>query len=151
MISKKKCPSSFCDVYFLWKLKNCICQTYYYIFLTYVSLKSHVDGIVLCVANYTFSCKEIATNHKCTIHLLFVCTWLRCLILILNCLLSFFCAYPVVLNLLVTLIMCFIILTYVIDYYCCLRLFNGYGAFYTHVVGNYCWLKYLARRWIEIE
>ena len=44
---------------------------------------------VMC-GNIIFSCKEIATNHKSTIHLLFECTWLCGFILILNCLLSFF-------------------------------------------------------------
>ena len=151
MISKEECPPSFCDVYLLWKLKHCLCHTYYYILLTYASLKSHVDGIVLCVAKNIFSFKGVATNHKSTIHLLFVCTWPLLFYSNTNtAFYHFLCAYPVVLNLLVSLIMCYIILSHVADY-CCIRLLNGYGAFYTLVVGNCCWLKYLARRWIGIE
>ena len=151
VISKEVCPPSFCDLYLLWKLKHCLCHTYYYILLTYVSLKSHVDGIVLCVAKNIFSFKGVATNHKSTIHILFVCTWPLLFYSNTNtAFYHFLCAYPVVLNLLVSLIMCYIILSHVADY-CCIRLLNGYGAFYTLVVGNCCWLKYLARRWIGIE
>ena len=41
------------------KIKHCLCHTYYYyILLTYVSLKSHVEGIVLCVAKNIFSFKK---------------------------------------------------------------------------------------------
>ena len=39
----------------LWNLKNCLCHIYYYILLSYVSLKSHVNGIVLFVAQNIFS------------------------------------------------------------------------------------------------
>ena len=74
VISKEDCPPSFCDVYLLWKLKCCLCHTYYYILLNYVSLKSHVDKIVLCVAKKIFSFKGVATNNKSKIHLLFDCT-----------------------------------------------------------------------------
>ena len=99
---------------------------------------SHVDGIVLCVAKNIFSFKGVATNHKSTIHLLFVCTWPLLFYSNTNtAFYHFLCAYPVVLNLLVSLIMCYIILSHVADY-CCIRLLNGYGAFYTLVVGNCC-------------
>ena len=104
---------------------------------------SHVDGIVLCVAKNMFSFKRVATNHTSTIHILFVCTWPLLFYSNTNtALYHFLCAYPVtvgVLNLLVSLIMLcvilYIILSYVADY-CCIRLLNGYGAFYTLVVEN---------------
>ena len=128
---------------------------YYYILLFQVSLKSHMDEIVLYVwQKNIFSFKGIATNHKSTINILFVCTWpllFYCNINTntTNTCYHFVCVYPVVLNLLVSLIMCYIILSHVIDY-CCIILLNGYGAFYTLAVGNCNWLKYLVRRWIEI-
>ena len=100
---------------------------------------SHVDGIVLCVAKNIFSFKGVVTNHKSTIHVLFVCTWP--LLFYSNTNKAFYhflsASYPIVLNLLVSLIMCYIIVSYVADY-CCIRLVNGYGAFYTLIVGNYC-------------
>ena len=123
---------------------------------TFCLLMSYVDGIVLLyVVKNIFSLKEVATNHKSTIHLLFICTWPLLFYSSTNttttttAFYSFLCAYPVVLNLLVSLIMCYIILSYVADY-CCIRLWNGYGAFYTLVVGNCCWLIDLARRWIGV-
>ena len=110
----------------------------YYILLTYDSLKSHVDGIVLCVAKKLFSFKRVATNHKSTIRILFVCTWPLLFHSTTNtAFYHFLCAYPVVLNLLVCLIMCYNILSHVADY-CCIRSLNRYGAFYTPVVENCC-------------
>ena len=65
VISKEVYPPSFRDLYLLWKLKHCLCHTlYYYILLTYVSLKSHVDETVLFVAKNLFSFKGEATNPK---------------------------------------------------------------------------------------
>ena len=83
-----------------------------------------------------FSFKGVATNNKSTINILFVCT-LPLLFYSNTTFYHFVCAYPVVLNLLVSLIMCYIILSHVTDY-CGIRLLNGYGAFYTLVVGNCC-------------
>ena len=153
VISKEECPPTLCDVYLHWKLKHWLCHKYYYyIVLTYVSLKPHVDRIVLCVAKNIFSFEGVTTNHKSTIHLLFVCFWLLLFYSNINtAFYHFLCAYPVVLNMLVSLIMCYIILSHVIDFYCCIRLLNGYREIYTLVVWNCCWLKYLARRWIGIE
>ena len=155
MISKEVCPpTSFCDLYLLWKPKHCLCHTYYYyyyILLTYVLLKSHVDGIELCEAKNIFSFKGVAINYKSIIHLLFVCTWPLLFYSNTNtAFYHFLCAYPVVLNLLVSLIMCYITLSHIADN-CCIRLLNGYdGAFFTLVVGNCYWLKYLGRRWIGV-
>ena len=117
-------------------------HTYYYILLTYASCSSiHVDGIVLYVVKNIFSLKGVATNHKSTIHLLFVCTWPLLLYFNTNntafCHYHFVCAYPVMLNLLVCQIMCYSILFHVADYcFISIRLLNWYGVFYTLVVGN---------------
>ena len=93
---------------------------------------------MLCVAKNIFSFKGVATNHKSTIHILFVCTWPLMFYSNTNTAFYYYlCAYPVVLNLLVSLIMCYIIMSYVADY-CCIRLLNGYGAFNTLIVGNCC-------------
>ena len=151
VISKVEYPPFFCDVYLLWKLKPCLSHTYNYILLNYVSLKSHVDELVLCVTKNIFGLKGVATNHKSTIHLHFVCSWP--LLFYPNTTTAFYhftFAYPNVLNLLVSLIMCYNTLSHVTDC-CCIRLLNKYEAFYTLVVGKYCWLKYLAKRWIGIE
>ena len=129
MIAKEECPPSFCDVYLLWKLKHCLCHTYYYILLTYVSLKSHVDGIVLCVEKNIFRFEGIATIHNSTVHLLFVCTWL--LLFYSNTTTAFYhflYAYPVVLNFLVSLIMCYIyclmlLIIVVLDCWMCMEHF----------------------------
>ena len=77
---------------------------------------SNVNGIVLCVTKNIFSFKGVATNHKSTINILFVCTWpllFYCNINTntTNTCYHFVCVYPVVLNLLVSLIMCYIILS----------------------------------------
>ena len=88
---------------------------------------SHVDGIVLCVAKNIFSLKEVATNHKSTIHLFSVCTWLLLFYSNTNtAFYHFLCAYPVVLNLLVFFIMCYIILYCLMLIDGCIRLLNGY-------------------------
>ena len=87
-------------------------------------MKSHVDGIVLCVAKNIFSFKGVATNHKSTIHLLFVCTWPLLFYFNTNntafYFYHFFCAYPVVLNLLVSLsihcVILYIILAHVAEF-----------------------------------
>ena len=117
--SKEVCPISLYHLYLFCKLKHCLGHTcYYYIFFTYVSLKPHVDGIVLCVAKNIFSFKGVATHHKSTIHIYFVCTWP--LLFYSNTSTAFYhfvCAYPVKLNLLVSLNMYYIILSHVADYF----------------------------------
>ena len=79
---------------------------------------SHVDGIELCAAKNIFNFKGVATNHKCTIHILFVCTWPLLFYSNTNtAFYHFLGAYIfIVLNLLVSLIMCYIKLSCVIDY-----------------------------------
>ena len=118
VISKEVPPPSFYDLYLLWKLKYCLCHhTYYYILLTYVSLMSYVDGIVLCVSKNIVRFKGVATNHISTIHIVFVCTWPLLFYSNTNtAFYHFLCAYAVVLNLLVSVIMYYVL--YSIISYC---------------------------------
>ena len=97
---------------------------------------SHMDRIVLCVTKNIFSFKGVAANNKNVINIHFVCTW-PLLSYSNTAFYHFLSTYPVVLNLLVSLIMCYNILFHGADY-CCIRLLNGYGAFYTLVVDNSC-------------
>ena len=95
-----------------------------------------MDRIVLGVAKDICSLKGVATNHnKSTIDQFFVCTWPLSFYSNTNtAFYHFVCAYPVILNLLVSLIMSYIILSHIADY-CCIRFLNGNdGAFYTLVV-----------------
>ena len=118
-------------------------------YLCLIEVSGGLD-IVMCGKNI-FNFKGVATNNKSTIDILYVCTW--SLVIYSNATTGFYhflCTYPFVLNLLVSLIMCYIILSHIADN-CCFRLLNGYGAFFTLVVGNCSWLKYLARRLIGVE
>ena len=94
-----------------------------------------MNRILLTVGKNLFSSvRGIATYHKSTIHKLVVCTWP--LLFYYNSNTAFYhfmCAYLVVLNLLVSLVMCYIILSYVADYYC-IRLLNRFGAIKALVV-----------------
>ena len=147
VISKEVCPS-FCAWYLFWKLKDSLCQTYYYyILLTYVSC-TWASGRRACLAKNQVSLKAVAKNHNSTINIPFICTW-SLLFDSHTAFYHFLCAYPVGLNLLVSLIMWYMLSH--IAYYCCIRFLNWYGVFYTLDVGNCCCLKFLARRWIGVE
>ena len=117
--SSMSCPPSFCDLYLLWKLKHWLCHTYYYILLNNVSYSWGWDSAI-CGKKNIFSLKGVASLRITKVfstYFLFV-LGLCCFILILISNTAFYhilWAYPVVLNLLVSLLSSQHVLYYIVS------------------------------------